>query len=200
MFTTANIGIKVVAVETGEVIYERNPLKLHHPASTTKLFAAATCFGKNLGSDYQFETTLYVDGDADTQVIGGHLYLKGRADPVLQPQDIVKLVDTLLETGVETIQGDIVVDTTYLDTVRERSRMDVGRPTTSDQCSLSIRQIEPEPGYKEQSPRVRANLLKNELMEKGIEVIGDVVPGTVPLDARAGMPSTYRHHLLILSN
>ena len=52
LFTTASIGIKVVAVKTGEVIYEKNPLKLHHPASTTKLFTAATALAR-LGPDYQ---------------------------------------------------------------------------------------------------------------------------------------------------
>ena len=181
LFTNANIGIKVVAVETGEVIYEKNPRKLHHPASTTKLFTAATALAK-LGSDYQFETTLYVDADADTQVVGD-IYLKGKADPVLQPQDIVKLVDILLETGVETIQGDIVVDTTYLDTVREGPGwMWDDRPLRIS--ALSIRQIEPEPGTRSRALAC-GYLLKNELMEKGIEVIGDVVPGTVPLDARA---------------
>ena len=157
MFTNANIGIKVVAVETGEVIYEKNPRKLHHPASTTKLFTAATALAK-LGSDYQFETTLYVDADADTQVVGD-IYLKGKADPVLQPQDIVKLVDILLETGVETIQGDIVVDTTYLDTVREVSRMDVGRSTASDQC-FEHQTNRTRTRYTEQSPRLRLSTQK----------------------------------------
>ncbi len=180
LFTTANIGIKVVAVETGEVIYEKNPFKLHHPASTTKLFTAATALAR-LGADYRFETTLYVDSDADTQVIGD-IYFKGRADPVLQPQDIVKLVDMLLEAGVESIQGDIVVDATYLDTVREGPGwMWDDRPLRIS--ALSIRQIEPEPGTRSRALAC-GYLLKNELMEKGIEVIGDVVPGTVPLDAR----------------
>ena len=180
LFTTASVGIKVVAVETGEVVYEKNPLKLHHPASTTKLFTAATALAK-LGSDYQFETTLYVDADADTQVIGD-IYLKGRADPVLQPQDIVKLVDTLLEVGIESIEGDIVIDTTYLDTVREGPGwMWDDRPLRIS--ALSIRQIGPEPGTRSRALAC-GYLLKNELIEKGIEVIGDVVPGTVPLDAR----------------
>ena len=180
LFTTASIGIKVVAVETGEVVYEKNPYKLHHPASTTKLFTAATALAK-LGSDYQFETTVYVDADADTQVIGD-IYLKGRADPVLQPQDIVKLVDTLLETGLKLIQGDIVVDTTYLDTVREGPGwMWDDRPLRIS--ALSIRQIEPEPGTRSRALAC-GYLLKNELIEKGIEVTGDVVPGTVPLEAR----------------
>ena len=180
LFTTANIGIKVVAVETGEVIYEKNPFKLHHPASTTKLFTAATALAR-LGADYRFETTLYVDSDADTQVIGD-LYFKGKADPVLQPQDIVKLVDMLLEAGVESIQGDIVVDATYLDTVREGPGwMWDDRPLRIS--ALSIRQIEPEPGTRSRALAC-GYLLKNELMEKGIEIIGDVVPGTVPLGAR----------------
>ena len=180
LFTTASAGIKVVAVETSEVVYEKNPYKLHHPASTTKLFTAATALAK-LGSDYQFETTLYVDTDADTQV-AGNLYLKGRADPILQPIDIMKLVDTLLETGLTSIQGDIVVDTTYLDTVREGPGwMWDDKPLRIS--ALSIRQIEPEPGTRSRALAC-GYLLKNELMEKGIEVAGDVVPGTVPSDAR----------------
>ncbi len=192
LFTTAGIGIKVVAVETGEVIYEKNPFKLHHPASTTKLFTAATALAR-LGADYRFETTLYVDSDADTQVIGD-IYFKGRADPVLQPQDIVKLVDMLLEAGVESIQGDIVVDATYLDTVREGPGwMWDDRPLRIS--ALSIRQIEPEPGTRSRALAC-GYLLKNELMEKGIEVIGDVVPGTVPLDAR----TVARHLSLPLAN
>ena len=181
LFTTASIGIKVVAVRTGEVIYEKNPRKLHHPASTTKLFTAATALAR-LGSDYRFETTLYVDADADTQVIGD-IYFEGRADPVLQPQDIVKLVDTLLETGVESIEGDIVVDATYLDTVREGPGwMWDDRPLRIS--ALSIRQIEPELGTRSRALAC-GYLLKNELVEKGIEVTGNVVSGTVPEEARA---------------
>ena len=181
LFTTASVGIKVVAVGTGEVIYEKNPSKLHHPASTIKLFTAATALAR-LGADYRFETTLYVDVDADTQVIGD-IYFEGRADPVLQPQDIVKLVDMLLETGVESIQGDIVVDATYLDTVREGPGwMWDDRPLRIS--ALSIRQIEPEPGTRSRALAC-GYLLKNELVEKGIEVTGDVVSGRVPEEARA---------------
>ena len=53
LFRTASIGIKVVSVETGEVLYAKNTDKLHHPASTTKLFTAATALAK-LGSNFQF--------------------------------------------------------------------------------------------------------------------------------------------------
>ncbi len=179
LFTNASIGIKVVAVETGEVIYKKNSHKLHHPASTTKLFTAATALAK-LGSDYQFETTLYSDAIVKGEVLG-NVYLKGRADPVLQPQDIVKLGDALLEAGVKSIQGYIVVDETYLDAIWEGPGwMWDDRPLWIN--ALSIREVEPD-ANKMSRALACGHLLKTTLMEKGINVMGKVVPGTVPSDA-----------------
>lgn len=179
LFTTASIGIKVVAVETGEVIYAKNANKLHHPASTTKLFTAATALAK-LGSDYKFATTLYTDTTTDTQVVG-NVYLKGRADPVLQSDDIVELCDALVQIGVKTIQGDIVVDETYFDTVREGPGwMWDDKPLRIS--ALSIRNIEPD--VKTSSRAIACgHLLKTTLTQKGIEVLGKIISGTVPSDA-----------------
>ena len=175
LFTSASIGIKVVAVETGEVIYEKNSHKLHHPASTTKLFTAATALAK-LGSDYQFETTLYADAIVQGEVVG-NIYLKGRADPVLQPQDLVKLADTLLEAGVKLIHGNIVVDETYLDAIWEGPGwMWDDRPLWIN--ALSIREVEPD-ANKMSRALACGHLLKTTLMEKGVRVGGKVVPGTV---------------------
>ena len=95
----------------------------------------------------------------------------------------MKLVDILLETGLKSIQGDIVVDATYLDTVREGPGwMWDDRPLRIS--ALSIRQIEPDPGSMSRALPC-GYLLKNELMAKGIEVVGDVVSGTVPADAQS---------------
>lgn len=181
LFTHASIGIKVVAVETGEVIYEKNSHKLHHPASTTKLFTAATALAK-LGSDFQFETTLYADTIIKGEVVG-NIYLKGRADPVLQPQDVVKLGDALLQSGVTSIQGQIVVDETYLDAVWEGPGwMRDDRPLWIS--ALSIREVEPD-GNKMSRALACGHLLKTALIDKGIHVTGKVVSGTVPSDAHS---------------
>ena len=181
LFTTASIGIKVVAVETGEVIYEKNSRKLHHPASTTKLFTAATALAK-LGSDYQFETTLYADAVVKGEVVG-NIYLKGRADPVLQPQDIVKLGDALLQMGVKSIQGSIVVDETYLDAVWEGlGWMRDDRPLWIS--ALSIREVEPNVSTMSRALAC-GHLLKTALIEKGVHVRGKIVSGTVPSDAHS---------------
>ncbi len=181
LFTTASIGIKVVAVETGEVVYAKNAQKLHHPASTTKLFTAATALAK-LGSDYQFETTLYIDMATDAQMVE-NVYLKGSADPVLQSEDIVKLCDALVQSGITSIEGDIVIDETYLDTVRE------GPGWMWDDkllriSALSIRSIEPDTSMESRAIAC-GHLLKTTLMQKGINVVGQVVSGKVPSDARS---------------
>ena len=181
LFTTASISIKVVAVETGEVIYAKNAHKLHHPASTTKLFTAATALAK-LGSDYQFETTLYTDESTETQAIG-NIYFKGSADPVLQSNDIVKLCDALVQTGIKLIHGDIVVDETYFDNVREGPGwMWDDKPLRIS--ALSIRNVEPD--AKTGSRAIACgHLLKTILMQKGINIGGQVTTGKVPSDARS---------------
>ena len=181
LFTTASISIKVVAVETGEVIYAKNAHKLHHPASTTKLFTAATALAK-LGSDYQFQTTLYTDESTETQAIG-NIYFKGSADPVLQSDDIVKLCDALVQTGIKSIHGDIVVDETYFDTVREGPGwMWDDKPLRIS--ALSIRNVEPD--AKTGSRTIACgHLLKTILMQKGINIGGQVTTGKVPSDARS---------------
>lgn len=181
LFTTASIGIKVVAVETRQVIYAKNAQKLHHPASTTKLFTAATALAK-LGSNYQFETKLYTDTATDTQVVE-NIYLKGKADPVLKSDDIVKLANALVQSNITSIEGNIVVDETYLDTVREGPGwMWDDKPLRIS--ALSIRNIEPETGTGSRAIAC-GHLLKTTLMEKNINVIGEVVLGTVPPDAHS---------------
>ena len=180
LFTTASIGIKVVAVETGEIIYEKNTHKLHHPASTTKLFTAATALAK-LGTDYRFETTLYVDAAADAEG-ASNIYLKGRADPTLQRDDLVKLADAFLQTGVQSVRGNIVIDETYLDHVPEGPGwMWDDRPLIIS--ALSIREIEPDTNTWSRAFAC-GYLLKTALMERGINVAGEVVSGTVPSDAQ----------------
>ena len=86
LFTSAHLGIKVVAVKTGEVLYTKNAHKFHHPASTMKLITAAAALTK-LGSAFQFETTLYADAIVNGRV-AGNVYLKGKANPVLQEGDL----------------------------------------------------------------------------------------------------------------
>ena len=114
LLASSNIGMKVVSVDTGEVLYEKDAEKLYHPASTMKLITAATALVK-LGPNYRFHTTLYTDPLEDNL---GNIYLKGRGDPMFDSDDLEKMVERLVEMDTKDLQGDIVVDETYFDAVR----------------------------------------------------------------------------------
>lgn len=181
LFTTASIGIKVVSVESGDVLYTKNANKLHHPASTTKLFTAATAFVK-LGSDFRFETSLYTDTVTNSQTIG-NVYLKGRGDPVLHIKDLERLCDALVQSGVKSISGNIVVDESYFDTVREGPGW-MWDDKPFQMSALSIRSIEPEKSMESRATAC-GYLLKDKLIQKGISVEGTVVSAKVPSEVES---------------
>ena len=116
LFASSNVGVKVVSVATGEVLYEKDAEKLYHPASTMKLITAATALVK-LGPNYRFHTTLYADPVEDRQILG-NIYLKGGGDPVFNNNDLEKMVEKLVETNTKDLRGDIIVDETYFDAIR----------------------------------------------------------------------------------
>lgn len=180
LFGTASVGIKVVSVETGEVIYTKNTQKLHHPASTTKLFTAATALAK-LGSDFQFKTTLYAEDTTDEHVIE-NLYLKGSGDPLLESDDIVALCDIIVESGIKSITGNIVVDETYFDTIREGPGW-MWDDKPFHVSALSIRGLEPDVISGSRAIAC-GNLLRDVLIQNGVSVAGDVIAGTVPSDTK----------------
>ena len=116
LIASSNLGVKVVSLVTGEVLYQKDAEKLYHPASTMKLITAATALVK-LGPNYRFRTTLYADRLEGSRVLGD-IYLKGRGDPMFDSDDLEKMVERLGEMDIKELQGDIVVDETYFDTVR----------------------------------------------------------------------------------
>ncbi|MEX0713152.1 MAG: D-alanyl-D-alanine carboxypeptidase, partial [Pirellulales bacterium] len=82
----AHWGILVTELETGQVLYERNPDKLFAPASVTKLYSVAAALAE-LGPDHRFETPIYAQGAVDEAgnldgslvlVASGDLSLGGR--------------------------------------------------------------------------------------------------------------------------
>ena len=116
LLAASNVGIKIVSLTTGEVLYEKDSDKLYHPASTMKLITAATALVK-LKPNYRFDTTLYVD-KLENNRISGNVYLKGRGDPLFHSDDLENMVEKLVEMGLQSVQGDIVVDESYFDDVR----------------------------------------------------------------------------------
>ena len=115
LLAPSNIGIKVVSVTTNEILFKSGADKLYHPASTMKLLTAAAALVK-LKPNYRFHTTLYAEGIEGSRV-QGNVYLKGRGDPLFAVEHLEDMIETLVQSGVKEIDGDIVVNDAYFDDV-----------------------------------------------------------------------------------
>ncbi len=108
-------GIKVVSLQTGQVLYARNSQLLFHPASNMKLLTTATALRK-LRPNFRFKTTFFADTSAVTDnTISGNLYIKGFGNPSLTTKDLWGIVQKIKELGIQQITGDLICDETYLD-------------------------------------------------------------------------------------
>ena len=108
-------GIKIVSLETGEMLYAQNSQQLFHPASNMKLLTTSTAL-KRLGPDFKFKTVLYADTASITDsTVSGNLYLKGSGDPDLSTDDLCRIAQKLKSKGIIHITGDLICDDTYMD-------------------------------------------------------------------------------------
>lgn len=122
----ANLG---VIVSTGEgdhskIILSVNSEKKMIPASLTKIVTASGVLEHYLPGS-KFKTQLLLDARPISKKIPGPLYLKGGGDPAFVSENLWFLVNYFKRSGVEIIDGDIVVDDSLFDDVRfDESRQD----------------------------------------------------------------------------
>jgi D-alanyl-D-alanine carboxypeptidase/D-alanyl-D-alanine-endopeptidase (penicillin-binding protein 4) len=116
-----SIGIKIVSLDTGKVIYEENAEKYFMPASNMKNFTVAAAI-ERLTPSFRFVTSVYsnVRPEADG-TLRGDLTIYGRGDVSYSTSfhegDVFKsldaLVDAIWSAGVRKIEGNLVGDESY---------------------------------------------------------------------------------------
>ncbi|MEP6788113.1 MAG: D-alanyl-D-alanine carboxypeptidase, partial [Acidobacteriota bacterium] len=112
------VGIKVVSLNTGKVIFENESEKYFIPASNMKNFTIATAIEK-LTPDFKFVTSVMAAAAPDPSgAIKGDLTIVGRGDVSISTRftngDYYKrlddLADKIAQAGVKRIEGSIVGD------------------------------------------------------------------------------------------
>ena len=121
------VGIKIVSLNSGKVVFEQDSEKYFMPASNMKNFTVATALEK-LGPDFKFVTSVYAASRPDTNgVIKGDLRIFGRGDVSMStaffgttPTDsetyfkgIDRIVDKIAAAGVKRIEGNLIGDESY---------------------------------------------------------------------------------------
>lgn len=94
------------------------------PASTTKLITAAVTL-REIPIGTRFSTQVLADGPLENGVLKGNLILKGGGDPSFVSETLWVLVNRLRQIGLQEVDGNILVDDSYFDTVL----IDPGRDT-----------------------------------------------------------------------
>lgn len=106
--------VKVVSLNSGQTLYDRNSDLLVHPASNLKLFTSSTAL-QCLGEDFALVTSVLADSGTSDSVVHGSLYLKGFGDPDLDLLDLDSLARTIRSKGITKVEGDVVADASYFD-------------------------------------------------------------------------------------
>lgn len=107
-------SIKVVSLNSGQILFDKNSELLMHPASNLKLFTSSAAL-HIFGQDFQFKTLVLADSQQSDSVVRGNLFLKGYGNPDLKVSDLDSLAARMQTMGIRRIEGDIVADASYFD-------------------------------------------------------------------------------------
>lgn len=108
-------GVEVKSLDSGRVLYTRNPRTLMMPASNMKILTLAAA-AETLGWDYRFRTTLETSGDVRDGALKGDLVVVGTGDPTINGRDhhadavFDQWAAALKAAGVSRIDGGVVGD------------------------------------------------------------------------------------------
>src|SRR5215831_4225462 len=113
-------AVKIVSLDTGQVVFEQNANKFVRPASNMKLYTVAAAFDR-LTPDFHFVTSVYSQDKPEEGKIKGDLIVYGRGDPSIAARfndgdyfkGINELADRIVTAGVKRVRGDLVGDESY---------------------------------------------------------------------------------------
>jgi serine-type D-Ala-D-Ala carboxypeptidase/endopeptidase (penicillin-binding protein 4) len=116
-----HVGVKIVSMNTGKLVFEQNSEKYFMPASNMKNFTVATAIEK-LTPQFRFVTSVYAPAMPDsTGTIKGGLRIFGRGDVSISTRfsegnyykGLDELADKIAAAGVKRIEGDLIADETH---------------------------------------------------------------------------------------
>lgn len=105
------VGLEVMHIPTGHVMFSFNGRRRLTPASIAKIFTTA-CAIDLLGPDFKYRTQLVAGGPLEAGKLNGSLMIVPSQDPSLKREDLRKLLSVLDDHSVKTIAGRLLIATT----------------------------------------------------------------------------------------
>lgn len=113
---SSRVGIHMMSLDDGSVVFSQNADELLNPASNVKLVTAAAALVA-LGPEYRFDTEFLVDPELPVDGKVKTLYVRGKGDPSMTTERLYVTVSELFHTGLREVQ-DIIIDDSWFDTER----------------------------------------------------------------------------------
>lgn len=105
------ITLKVIDLETGDVLYDRGGGKLLIPASNLKIYTAAAALDL-LGPEYRWTTSVSGIGAVKRGVCTGDLIIHGTGDPMLDTEQLAAIADSVVKDHkLKRVNGAVAVET-----------------------------------------------------------------------------------------
>jgi len=114
IFGPAGASVRIVSLDSKQVLYERNSRLLMRPASNMKLLTASAAL-RVFGTDYKFKTQVLQDTSVHAGVLDGNLYFRGFGDPIVRTSDLDTLVQQIKDSGIKAVHGNVVADVSCFD-------------------------------------------------------------------------------------
>jgi len=103
------VGMRVMDVSSGKVLFGKSEDSLMDPASNQKVLATVTALLR-LGGSWQFRTELSGPAPDAEGTVAGDVVLRGNGDPSLRKVDLEEMASQLAARGVNKITGAILAD------------------------------------------------------------------------------------------
>ena len=109
------VGLWVQRVEDGAVLAQLNADTPFNPASTIKLATSLAAL-HSLGPQYTWTTEIWATRPVRNGVLDGDLVIRGTGDPGMVSEEHWRMLAQLRQTGLQRIEGDVILDATYFAT------------------------------------------------------------------------------------
>ena len=209
-------GVYIRNLDTDRVIYSLNADKTLIPASSQKLLTTSTALIA-LGSDYEYQTGLYLSGVVEEDVIQGDLIIRGSGDPTFGSTEISgenplrAWARALSNMGIKRIEGHVIGDDDVFDDNPYAEGWDIDYLTTQSSRYLGVSSgglsyrdnvvevkiVATQPGspptvsmYPEGFLQVRNNLTTSS-QRRGIAVTTSRDIGTETIVLEGSLPAVY---------
>ena len=115
------IGVKIISLDTGKIIFEQDSEKYFMPASNMKVITVAAALEK-LSPGFHFTTSVFAPSLPDENgTIKGDLTIFGRGDISISTAfnngdyytGLDELADKIAQAGVKRIEGNLIGDESY---------------------------------------------------------------------------------------